>query len=356
MKVLLQGYIGHQNFGDDLLLKLAIDNVKDIKGAEIYCLVPEGLDVDYIYSYCDKIVILRYKISIPIFFYKKFDKVYFIGGGVFFDYKTNTNIRDYIKKRFSNYLRFNIPRLLGTKFAGIGIGIGPFNSNRSFKIYQAITKNFNLLGVRDEKSFEYGNSFGIKNLFLANDQSLLLNEELNELRVSKKDEKLIVICPRSYKHDTTYEKHLDELVKFSNYLKEKEYRVKWCFLQPEEKHLVEKLESNNITSLIWNPYDMSILDFIKEFSLAEFVFTSRMHAVYISGLLGVKTIPIKVHPKLEYSSRLFNKSPYIIDPKANLSDYINALDSEFVSDVQQFNNELELVKLVNHKIQDWLSL
>ncbi len=316
-KILLTGYIGRENFGDDLLLKIALDNIKKIKNNEVYCIVPETVDALYLLQYYPKIKIIRYKKTIPVFFYKSFDKVYFIGGGVFFDYGKEINTKNYFKRKISNYLRYNIPKLLGTKYAGIGIGIGPFINKRSQSIYQSMLKNFDFLGVRDQKSYEYGKLFDLKKVYLANDLSLLLRNELTALKRSK-TACSVIICPRSYKHYKPYEKHLEVLMKFSEHLLEKQYQVNWCFFQSEEEKIMEKLESKGILSTVWNPYKMTIMDFVSLFKNASIVFTSRMHMVYVAGLLGINTVSIRVDPKLEYAARLFNRKPKILDPLTNL--------------------------------------
>ena len=51
-KILLQGYIGHSNFGDDLLFDLAIQNIKAIEHVEVSVAITNpSLNVDYLYNY-----------------------------------------------------------------------------------------------------------------------------------------------------------------------------------------------------------------------------------------------------------------------------------------------------------------
>ena len=355
MKILLQGYIGHRNFGDDLLLKLAIDNVKGIRNVEVYCILQESLDANYLTQYYPQIKIITYKKAVPIFFYKKFDKVYFIGGGVFFDYRKTIDFKSYLKKKISNYLRFNIPRIIfGAKYAGIGIGIGPFKNSKSKKIYKNLLQNFDLLGVRDYTSFEHAKSFGVKNIHLSNDSSLLLNEDLKMLKKQSKTPKRVVISPRSYKHDVSFEKHLETLIEFTNYLKGNGYEVKWCFLQPEDENLISKLELNQIDCLVWEPTNMSLVDFISYYASASLVYTSRMHTVYIAGLLSVDTVAIRVHQKLEFASKLFNNEPKMLNPKAGLKDYINCFEGKTNFNKEKFEKEYDRVKQLNDRMKSWL--
>ena len=355
-KILLQGYIGHQNFGDDLLFDIAISKLKRIPDAEIFVIITDSnLNPDYLYSYHADLKIIRFEESIPLLYYKKFDKVYFIGGGVFFDYKKELNKKQFYKKFISNFIRYRIPKLFGTRYAGIGIGIGPYFLIDTKKLHAQIIRNFDILGVRDQTSFDLANSMGYRNAFLSNDISIELNESVRKKQNidDKRDE--VIICSRTYSHKPEYEKHIDELILFAIHLEKNGYHTHWVFLQ-KDSHEVTKRLAGQFKVTIWNPFEMSILDFINIFKKGIVSYTSRMHSIYISGMVRTPFVAIPLHQKLKFASNLFYKEPIFIDPLASQKEYLEAfteISSKSFS-TAQIDKEIVFIEELNKKVNDWL--
>ncbi|WP_026776863.1 polysaccharide pyruvyl transferase family protein [Polaribacter sp. Hel_I_88] len=356
-KILLWGYIGRKNFGDDLLFEIALKNLEHLENKEIFVLLPKEIEANYLSKINSELNIIKYNKSIAIFEFLKYHKVYYIGGGVFFDYKKNIGLVNFFKRRFSNFLRFNISRYFGTEFAGVGLGIGPYYSKKTKSISANILKNFSLIGVRDAESLKYAKEFRLKNVFLANDLSLLLHKDLLKLKKTAiKIDNKILICPRTYPHKKDFEKHLDILKELTVYLQKKLYNVEWIFLQEENELLIKELEGLKIKTRVWNPDEMKLSDFMSHFASASLVFTSRMHAVYISNMLKTKTVAIDVHPKLVHSSKLFYRNPIIVNPLSELKIYKEAMRSDNQYDNEEFIKDYKKVDEVNFKIIKWLNV
>src|SRR5690606_29552176 len=117
---------GHENFGDDLLFDIAASLVPPIKNADIFIVVVGNLDPSYLKQYIPNLQIIRFKKRIPLYFYWQFNKIFYIGGGVFFDYRKKLPFFSFLKNYALGFIRYRIARLFGAKFAGIGIGIGPY--------------------------------------------------------------------------------------------------------------------------------------------------------------------------------------------------------------------------------------
>src|SRR5210317_2046628 len=84
-KILLVGYSGHKNFGDDLLLDQAYNQLKDFSEISIWTDVL-GKESDYLAVWFPDATIIRSK-KLGNHIFKNFDRVLYFGGGVFFDYK-----------------------------------------------------------------------------------------------------------------------------------------------------------------------------------------------------------------------------------------------------------------------------
>ncbi len=356
-KILLNGYIGYGNFGDDLLFQIAVNRFKYFLNVELYVLyMGNQYNPDYLLKMCPDLHLIKTYKTIPIFFYNQFDIVFYIGGGVFFDYSKNISVRTFIKKYISNLLRFRITKLLGTKFGGIGLGIGPYFTEKSQRLHGIIVSSFDFLGVRDQTSYEEALAMGkIDNLYLSEDLSLSLKKEVSLNNIFKSDE--IIICPRSYHHKPSYEKHIEELLKFASHIeKHKNITTNWVFLQEESDHLMRKIRSKKFKITIWNPNQMTIEDFFDIFKKAKFTITSRMHSVYVSGMVGTPFIAIELHQKLRFASHLFYDNPIIINPKASYEKYIEACNRIENLSIKKSTLDKELSKVsdLNQKFQTWI--
>jgi polysaccharide pyruvyl transferase WcaK-like protein len=355
-KILLQGYIGHKNFGDDLLFDIALKKIKNIPNTEITVLLTKkNINPDYLYIYYPNLKIIKFDSRIPLLFYKNFDKVFYIGGGVFFDYKKGISILTFLKNYLSNILRYNIPKLLGTRFAGIGIGIGPYFSGKTKNLHAVIIRNFEILGVRDKVSFEIAKSMGVSQVYLSNDLSIGLFDKFNKISAISDKSNQVIICPRTYSHKVEFEKHLEELVSFSYFLEKTGFKTHWIFLQEDDFDLVSKLRVDfNVT--IWDPYKMSIMDFIKIFKNAKVIISSRMHSIFIAGMVGTPFIAIPLHQKLIYASELFYKKPVFVDPMGTLDDYkiaFSKIEKQQIISENVVKESFILIEL-NNKIKSWL--
>jgi polysaccharide pyruvyl transferase WcaK-like protein len=355
LKILMHGYIGHGNFGDDLLFEVAIRNIKILSNIEVYVYVHKEINAEYLLKYYSDLILVKYNNSIPILANLRYDKVYFIGGGIFFDYKKSMTKTVFYKRFFSNFIRYKVPYYLGTKYAGIGIGIGPYFCDETQKLHSLIYKCFDVLGLRDKNSFELAKKNGVTECILGNDLSLLYKKDLSDISdLSFSTSNKVVICPRLYSHNRDFEIHLDKLLTFSEYLKKEKYVVRWVFLQKETQELFNKIQNRGYTQTVWDSEKMNVSDFFKIFNDSEYVITSRMHAVFISGMLKKKIIAIEVHPKLRYSNELFYSEDKTISPLTENRDYKLVFNSEFVYNDTNLNIEFSKTNNLNNVLINWL--
>lgn len=351
--LLLVGYVGKKNFGDDLLLYQAYEALHEV--VQIHLLVSKTeKNFDYLYKWFPGVVIHRRNHLKPTFL-RKFSHVLYFGGGIFFNYQKSVGFGYYLKKKFSALKNFYFPRLTGTHFAGIGIGIGPFENKRSAMLCFYQLKTFDYLNVRDGISLELCNLHQLKKVTLSQDLSLANFQYYHSLKIPVSDrEKRIIVCPRRYPHGENKDLYLTNLLSFCNELKLKGKEILvYGFQSDHDEMIVEEFSKRGYQTKMWNPEKVAFSDLFKEFANCELVITARMHGVYIAGMLDVPVIGIGVHPKLKLASQLFPKSLCVPDTFSTDEIYqcflqlseLSENDSQLLIEKErQCNEQYEVVK------------
>ena len=305
-KVLLVGYSGHKNFGDDLLLKQAHSCLKDISDVSIWTDVT-GKKSDYLDFWFPQATIIRSK-KLGLRIFKKFDRVLYFGGGVFFDYKENYPKILFVKKTLSIVKNYYLSRLYGVHFAGIGIGLGPFNSKYSSYLTRLQLRVFDFIGVRDNVSFEFLIHFGLeKKAIKGYDLSFLQHREISTTKTEQI--KKILICPRRFHHQCEKDHYHKQLIDWVLKLKESGVEILVFGFQPEhDESVLLEYQKAGLNTKVWDP-ERNILAMIFElFEQYDLIISSRMHGVYVAGMVNRPCIGIEVHPKVKDATELFDKS------------------------------------------------
>ena len=122
---------------------------------------------------------------------------------------------------------------------------------------------------------------------------------LNESNVSNK----IIICPRNYPHGTKKNKYVSKLIDLTKELKQKGYMIKIFGFQNEyDDKVLNEFKKNKINTSIWDPDEMKINSVFQLFQSFDLVITSRMHAVFVAGMVNTPSIGIGEDPKIKYAS------------------------------------------------------
>lgn len=353
-KILLLGYAGYRNYGDDLLLKQAYDKLYEHVNLTIHTSNVSKYS-DYLHEWFSKAEIVKSKNLSPKFI-KTFDKVLYFGGGVFFDYREYT-LFQYWRKRLSIIKNFLLPNRLGVPFGGIGIGIGPFSTQRGHKITTSLLGCFDILYVRDEKSLKFAKKVkSIKELNLINDLSLAHYEEYrNQSKNIDTIDDLITICARHYPHGKKQNSYIQSLLNLCIKLQKAGKKIRVIGFQANhDENIISQFENLGMDTIFWNPDKMNLEDIVKLFAESEGVITARMHGTFIAGITQTPTISIGVHPKLIYASSLFEKSICVEDVH-NIS-----IDIDFFKNMKSKKNlkhDLEMISgeciTAYDRIREW---
>ena len=212
IRLLLLGYSGKANFGDDLLLKQAVDIIGMEKDISISIHTAENSEKsDYLKTWFPEARILKGPLTFRMV--KEHSHVVYFGGGVFFEYQ-NPGIPVFLRRLISQVLLFTIPRLFfGVKFLGIGMGLGPFHSSRGFWLTGHRLRHFSYLGLRDEDSRKMAEEMACRHLHVSPDLSLLecLKYKRAPMEMQASAARKVLVCARHYPHTGHGNQYLNSL-------------------------------------------------------------------------------------------------------------------------------------------------
>lgn len=315
-KVLLLGYAGHGNFGDDLLLRQAVESLESLGRVAITIHTPvTHARSDYLRDWFPGARIIKGPITLGLV--AAHDHVVYFGGGIFFDYGV-LRWREFLRRLGSQVKLFTIPRLfLGIRYHGVGIGLGPFESERARWLTGHRLRHFTSLGLRDEESMREALAMGVREAHVTPDLSLL--EALKAKPASANPgsgRKRVLVCPRHFGHGVRGDAYLQALSGALDALEQSHPDIVITlvgFQRHQDESSIERLSSPRRSSLLWDPAAMRVEDLLALFLQQDLVVSSRMHGIFMAGIHGIPSLAIGVHPKLAYASAFFANSQAVGD-------------------------------------------
>lgn len=324
-KVLVSGYIGFNNFGDEAIFTVLCDNLKK-QNCEITAITasPETTAKTYNVKTCktfNVLQIIREVISCNLLI---------SGGGSLLQDKTST------KSLFYYLFIILCAKLFGKKVIIFAQGIGPLNKKISLITTQFTLKLCNLINVRDEKSFRLLKDWGIS--------SILLPDPVFNYNLPAYDpQKNIGIQLRDWKD--LNEEFLDELAKnisqnFENYKIlifsfQDSLDINICRTFRDK---IQKINPNIQTEIITN--STTPIELLNKFKTLEYLISMRFHACLLALKFGIKTLAINYDDKVEKLADEA-KIPFInLDKKYELQSKIQ--------EMKQLKPQ-DLLKYANHK-------
>ena len=346
VKLLFLGYNGFANFGDDLLLFQAYKAL--INKAEVFIWTSQNyVDSSYLDQWFPQAKIVRTK-KLGFFEFRKYDGVIYIGGGVFFDYLTNYPLGKFLKKGLSCFLNYNLAKLNGSRFAGVGIGLGPFLSERATRINKLRLSNFDFITVRDQTSFDIISEYDVDiRVSKGFDLSFYSAKLINVNKFISNTTNNILICPRKFSHTPGGDEYHDTLIRWcKRQANQGKNILVFGFQQKHDEPILEHYSGAGLKTKIWDPHLMEIDDVFEIFAQHELIISSRMHGIYVAGLLNIPAIGINVHPKVDDATKLFVKAKSIqVDFKIeDLESEVNTLGgkSELTNEITPYVRSAEI--------------
>jgi len=308
--LIIKGWYGEKNFGDDLLLAALINMLRG--------------SIDYrILLWCRKRNYLR-NIASGATFLKPWSRLQqpiallWGGGTQFFTYigsdrewNTLSNFLSilYQPRRLAR-APFTVTKLLMRGLGkerlkgivwrgGIGIGVGPFvDENKQIDEKLGVLRSMDWLFVRDKESLNVCNHYGINKAFLGADLAFLHPE------IGKKCTRIgkITVIPRVSPMDREWVVWEDSLHKALEILPTKNVEiVSLC----ERDHGVASALATRLKVNVsyWDPDVVTLDSMIRQLVSAQFVVSARYHGALVSAAAGVPTLVLGLEQKLEALSR-----------------------------------------------------
>lgn len=303
VKIMISGYYGFNNFGDEAILKSMVRAFKE-KIPQIKILVLSQNPVHTSQTYQVKAINRLHLISILNCLR---DTNLFISGG-------GGLLQDSTGKGWS--ILYYLGLILGAKIIRVPVmiyaqGIGPVSQQINKKLMRWILNKVDLITVRDNFSKELLENLGVikPSIYVNSDPSFLLNKKdincilenyphIQEL-MNSDNRPIIGVSVREYKGNRSDLKIM--FAQLADYLIEK-YKVKIVFLPFKFDDDVQV--SEEILSLMKNQADIlkiklepeELISILSQFSLMIGV---RLHSIIFSSMANLPFIAFKYDPKIK---------------------------------------------------------
>lgn len=327
-KILISGYYGFDNFGDEAILGVLINH---LRGNDITVLSsnPEKTgrtyNVNSLNSFNPKLIVER----LP-----KFDMLISGGGSLLQNVTSNKSLFYYCGL-------INIMASLKKDVVIFAQGIGPVKGFWGKLIVKSALKKCKYISVRDVKSQELLKSWGI--------ESNLVCDPIFDLNLpTPKRTRKVGIQLRKFASLT--DELFDEIIK-QVALKFSDREIELiCFQDSEDegisKVFLNKLKKKNPTinaNIIKNLTNKEVIEKVSEY---DYLIGMRFHACLLGLKYGIKTLAISYDPKVETLAKNANIPYLVMDSKKN--DYKKAFED--LEKLSPFN----LLNFANSQEFDWI--
>lgn len=306
-KVLISGYIGFENFGDDAVFSLLVNHLKN-KGISVSALSSNPSKTAKVYG-------------VDAYKYKKFNEIYnaisntdilISGGGSLLQNTTSTgSLLYYLGIIF-------LAKLLGKKVIIFAQGIGPIKGNFYKFLTSTILKMTDLVTVRDRDSQNLLTKWGVKSKTVVDPVWSLpmpTHNPQNAIGIQLRE------CKGIMKNSP-----IDFLYSIGDFYPDKEIKI-FClqntqdFVFSRQFYTLLKQKYPNINAKVVSYTNPAKL--LEEFATLERLIAMRFHACLVGLKMGVKVLPLSYDDKVTSFAREM-QLPYVDIFKKN--DYYQQLN------------------------------
>jgi len=279
--ICISGYYGFDNFGDEIILKILVENIKD-NNITVFSSNPDKtkkeLNVNSIHSFNIKEII------------KSIAKCdYLISGG-------GSLLQDVTSKKSLIYYLciIALAQFFRKKTIIFAQGLGPINNKNLAKLTSFILKRMNYITVRDNKSIELLKSWGIN--------ATKCSDPAWNLETTPQNNGKIGVQLRDFPSLT--EEFISQLATNLNSIyKDKEILI-YSLQNKLDLEVCNKLKSKlNNAKVIENTSNEALIEGL---SNLDTLIAMRFHACLIAIKSGVKLLPINYDIKVEQLAKEFD--------------------------------------------------
>lgn len=355
-KVVISGYYGFNNSGDDAILKAIVKELKKADASlEITALSNNPSATEQVYGIN---AVNRFKTREVIKAIKSCDLFISGGGSLLQDVTSTRSLWYYIA-----LMRF--ARLCGKPIMVYANGIGPINKKINRMLTRSTLNKVDFITLRDEDSRAFLQELGVanKNIRVTADPVFTLNasedervDEIFEIEGIPNDKPLIGISIRSWSNE---EKLVDSLSMAIDYMMAN-YDVNVVLIPmhyPEDLPISNKLLNkvdNERCFVIKDKY--SVEDIMGVIKRLEMIIAMRLHSLIYAATQLVPMIGIVYDPKIEGFLKSINMDRMITVENINYTQLINDIDyvwnnrNNFKSVLVEFEERMEQEALTNVSI------
>lgn len=306
MKVVISGYYGFDNIGDEAILKSIIMALKEVD-KDIYITVlssnPDNTKKTYNVN-----AVNRWNLKDIYCELKHSDGLISGGGSLLQDVTSSRSIMYYTSiMGFANLLKK--PIFIYAQ------GIGPINKNFNKKIVKHFLNKAKYISLRDKDSFELIKSIGVKkNVDIVPDPVMGLEFDCLD-DFSRED--YIIISVRAWENAKNY---LKDIATFCENINKEGINIKLLPMHGKLDEDVSKILANMLSfDVEILSYKMNIEAKLKYISDSKLMVGMRLHALIFAGNVSTPMIGISYDPKIDSYLKLVDQ-PCI----GNVKDGIDA--------------------------------
>ena len=283
IKVLVVGYYGSDNIGDEILLKATINLLRKTYDN------PEITAITYSVKNTEKNHgingISRNKYFQIIKGIKGVDLVVGGGGSMLQNITSNRSLMYYLAI-------LSLAKIFGKKVVLLGNGIGPLRGKLFIKLTMRILSSLDAIVLRDEESYNYLKSYNLENIYLGNDLAFTLDVD----KSIKEEQRKIVINLRKWFYNDEF---ISTIKKFIEYLSDKGYQVVLLPFQRGNDDVILKsiekdLNSSNVIFIDGNDYNK----IMNEIASCKLFIGMRLHGLIFSSIFNKPFIGLSYDPKV----------------------------------------------------------
>lgn len=334
-KILLKGFYGFGNLGDDILMLTTHKIIKEIFPQSEIIVASESKNPEYIRNYLPGIKIVNSTHNLKV------DWIIHGGGGVFFDFTKhslkyallNTCIRlmgySLYGQLYNAFRRLQRHGMVEQKArAGIGIGVGTYtlSSNRFFSDILALS-TFDILLTRDSNSVDHAKKYcRSSNIIKSSDLAFLVDYWMPSGIVTSNNREAIGFILR----DWVFNDNVTVMLSVAKALISKGHDVKFFAFDEDADQNFIKAAALLGQVYCWNPNNTSLEKYLSELKNCELVVSSRAHGVIVSACLGIPVCCVCIEPKLEQVARMLNNSARTINQPFNTEKIVGIVENTLV--------------------------
>lgn len=354
-KIIMSGYFGFSNSGDDAILKSIIESFKSLDSnlnIKVLSKDPVLTEREYGVAAVDRFKYFDVKNSL-----KASDMLISGGGSLLQDKTSSRSIWYYL-------LIMKLAKRYKKKVFVYSNGVGPINKRFNRNITRRVLNKVDYITLRDKDSYDFIKSIGVNNpnIKVLSDPVFNLKEASDESVRKKFDinKDTVLVSIRSWMDD---EKLISELSKFLNYLIDEGKNIVFMPMQtPRDTTISEKIAANlKLSKIIDEKYPVEIL--MSLMKNADFIVAMRLHAMIYAIHQNLPFIGLSYDPKTETLLKDFDESININVDAINNYDllkaykYIKDNRDSFISNLSTINEEnkkkaIEASKLALELLED----